>query len=79
MNTLDLMALQPLLLGFLGWMLAGLVAGLAVSALARLLPPPTALLFRLKLAARVLKSHLRQRLGLRRRNPYFRIVGGGDG
>lgn len=80
MKVTDLMALHPLFASLLGWLLGGLLAGLAVFALLRLLPRPTRLGFRLRLATLILKTHRRQGSEPRRRNPYFRIVeGGGDG
>jgi len=80
MKTTDFMALHPLFVSLLEWVLGGLLAGLAVSALLRLLPRPPRLKFRLRLAALILKTHWRQRAESRCRNPYFRIVeGGGDG
>lgn len=79
MNLRDLMAFYPLVGSFLGWMLAGLWVGLALAALLRWFPAPVRLMFRARLAMRVLGSHLRRRLRPGRRNPYFRIVDGGDG
>ncbi len=79
MNIHDLMAFYPLVGIFLGWIFAGLVAGLVLAALPRLFPAPARLMLRAKLAMLVLGSQLRRRLRLGRRNPYFRIVDGGDG